>query len=117
MKKITFSILSIVLVTVLAAGATFSAFIDEEVSEDNTFATGNLDLTVDGENGPFSLLFETENMVPGNTYSAGCVELTNAGSTDGVLTLEASNLVSNENGLVEPEETDGDTAGTEVDPS
>jgi predicted ribosomally synthesized peptide with SipW-like signal peptide len=117
MKKILLSVFLIALVVSLAAGATYSQFIDTETSEDNTFSTGSLDLTVDGENDPLSFNFQADNMLPGNTYSGGCVELANAGSSDGILTLKVQNPVSNENGELEPELSDGDVVDTEIDPS
>lgn len=117
MKKILLSLLTIAIVVSATFSTTMALFSDEEVSEGNTFTASTLDLTVNGENNSLSYVYEGENLVPGNTVNAGTVALTNNGDTPGKLILKISNPNSNENGLFEPEETDGDVDGSEIDPT
>ncbi len=117
MRKILLSLLTIGLVVTATAGATRAQFTDTEISTSNTFSTGSLDLQINQQNGPFTMLFSANNMEPGKTYSGGCVTLTNVGSMPGRLALKVQNPVSNENGEFEPELSDGDMIGVEVDPT
>lgn len=117
MRKILTSVLVITLVAILGIGATIAIYSETETTEGNTFTAGILDLTVDGEDDPISFTFSADGMVPGQTYSGGCVDLANVGSIDGKLTVKVSNPVSNENGVIEPESSDGDSVSTEVDPT
>lgn len=116
MKRILLGLLTIFATITLVAGVTRAVFSDTETSTGNTFTAGSLDLEVDGENDPLTFTFSAEDMSPGNTYGS-CVLVENVGSIDGLLTLEVSDPVSNENGLIEPEEDDGDTVATEHDPN
>lgn len=114
------SILALALVALVASatyGSTRANFYDTETSEDNNLTAGTLDLTVDGEDYPLGVVFEAdeEYVVPGETYNLGCVELENVGTIDGLLSLKILNPVSNENGIMEPEEEDGDLPDTEID--
>lgn len=117
MKKILLSLITIALVASVTGGATLAQFNDTETSTGNTFSTGSLDLQINKENGPFTMLFSANGMEPGGTYSGGCVTLTNVGSIPGKLTLKVQNPVSNENDVLEPELSDGDVDGAEVDPT
>lgn len=117
MKRILTSLLVLVAVLVPTVSATLSVFSDTETSTGNTFTAGTLDLEVDGGNDPLGAKFSASNMVPGQKYHAGTVTLSNVGSVDGVLTLMVENPVSNENGLTEAEETDGDILGIQIDPT
>lgn len=107
---------SLVAIAALVGIGAFGVFSDTETAVDNTFTAGTLDLTVNGGDTPITMAFTTDNMSPGNTYDGGCVTLHNEGTIDGVLGVEVANLVSNENGLIEPEIDDGDSDGVEVDP-
>ena len=69
------------------------------------------------ENCPIGMKFSAEGMLPGHSYDTGCVTLTNAGSIPGKLSVKVVNLVSNENGILDAEAAEGDTPGTEVDPT
>jgi predicted ribosomally synthesized peptide with SipW-like signal peptide len=117
MKKILLSVLTIALVAAVTVGATQALFSDTEESTGNTFTAGSLDLKMNGNDGPFTNTFSASNMVPGQRYTAGVVSLSNTGSVDGILGLKILNPVSNENDLIEPELSDGDVAGLEIDPS
>jgi len=117
LKRIILGVFAISLALALAVGATVSQFEDTETSTGNTFTAGSLDLTVGGQDGPFSNYFTATNMAPGHSYIGGCYDVRNAGSLPGALTLKVNNVVSNENGEIEPELSDGDVAATEIDPS
>ena len=116
-KKILISLITIAAVAAIAVGGTVAYFSDTETSTGNTFSTGTLNLKVNGNNGPFTLLFSADNMKPGHDYNAGCVILKNNGSMPGEITVKVTNLESKENGLYEPEISDGDVAGQEIDPT
>ena len=115
MKKGLVLMMTIALVTLLVGSGFAALFSDTETVSANSFAAGSLDLTVDGENGPLTAKFSADNMQPGKFYDGGCVTLTNAGTLPGQLSVMVNNLVSNENDLVEPEISDGDAPGLEVD--
>lgn len=117
MKRILLSIAVIALVSTVSVGATRAFFVDTETVEGNTFSTGNIDLTVDGDNGVIGVQFSSNELIPGETINVGTVELKNEGSIAGKITLQVKNPVSNENGLVEPETSDGDIDGEEIDPT
>jgi len=98
--------LMIVAFAMAAIGAgTFALYSDTETSASNTFTAGTLDLTVDGADEPLPMVWDADNMVPGGVYDGGVVEVRNNGSVAGKVTLEVANVVSNENGLLEPERT------------
>jgi len=117
MLKIIKSLVVIVGVVALAATATGALYSDSEVIASSTFSTGSLDLKVNGEDEPNITPFSVSGMVPSQTYATGCRRLKNVGTIDGTLTVKVSNPVSHENGLLEPEKTDGDLPGQEIDPS
>lgn len=115
MKKGLVLVMTIALVALLVGSGFAALFSDTETVGGNTFTAGSIDLTVDGENDPLTAKFFADNMEPGKFYDAGCVTLTNAGTLPGQLVVKVNNLVSNENDLIEPETSDGDAAGVEVD--
>jgi len=116
-KELLIAILIISVVAALMGSGTFAVFHDTETITGSTFTAGILDLEINGENDPVSFHFEADLMQPGHTYNAGIVTVSNVGNVPGVLSVEVGNLVSDENGLYEPEISDGDTAGTEFDPT
>ena len=117
MKKILLSIGAIVLTAAVATGVTMALYSDTETALGNTFAAGVLDLEINGESANTTARFSADNMAPGETYNAGCVTLSNAGTLDGVLSVMAGNLVSNDNTLTAPEIAAGDLDATEIDPT
>jgi predicted ribosomally synthesized peptide with SipW-like signal peptide len=117
MKKILLSLLTVGLVSVSVFGATRSVFTDTEQVLGNTFTAGSLDLKVNGQDGEITADISAENMLPGNSYDGGCVTLRNAGNLPGKVTVQVSNLVSKDNGVTEPEESDGDLAAQQIDPT
>lgn len=118
MKRIALSVFTIfALVTVVTTG-TRAVFSDTETSVNNTFGAATLDLQVDGEDGDaLTARFTADELVPGTSTSGGCTTLKNVGSVDGTVSVEVNNLVSNDNGLEEPEIEAGDTAATQHDPT
>jgi len=116
-KSLLGSIMVIAVVASMMTIGTHSYYSDTETSVGNTFTAGTLDLKVDGQDGIITCLFSADNMAPGNIYNGGTIKIKNAGSIAGRLTVKVTNLISNENGLLEPEIEDGDTAGNEIDPT
>jgi len=125
MKKILFSLLTIALVGGAAAGATKAYFSDTETSTGNTFTAGTLDLKVNGGDDVLPMTWTANTMVPGTTYNAGTVEVKNTGSVSGKVVLKVANVVSDENGELEPELSYSgigvrygrDLPDTEIDPT
>jgi predicted ribosomally synthesized peptide with SipW-like signal peptide len=105
-KKLSISILAILLVGVLAFGAV-AYFSDTEASTGNTFTAGTLDLQLQN---PVNLAFNLEKIKPGD-QGDGKVTLHNAGNLSGDLIVKIQNLVEDENGVLEPETEAGDPGG------
>lgn len=97
------SLLTVVLVSVVAVGATQAYFSDTETSTGNTFAAGSLDLDVDGNNGTNTVKFTVSGMRPGNQPKA-TYHLNNVGSINGYLDLENIAVTNHENSCVDPED-------------
>ena len=119
MNKKLFRIIVVLLllVGVLGAVSTTAIFQDIENVQDNEHFAGSIDLNVNGQEGNIQGMFSADKMKPGNTYNSGCVTLNNTGDLPGILTVQVANLVSKENGRIEPEISDGDPAGAEFDPT
>lgn len=118
MKKGLVLVMTLTLLTVLVGAGFAALFSDTETVPDNTFTAGSIDLMIDCENcNVTTAKFFADNMKPGGEYDAGCVDLTNVGSLPGKLSVVLTNLVSEENGLIEPEVSDGDLVGQEMDPN
>ena len=120
MKKTLLSLALIVLVGVLAIGATIAQFEDTETSEDNTFTAGTLDLKVNDQDDPSVIHVVKENMVPKPnwTYQGYNQQfnLKNAGSVPGTVSWTIKNVENYENDCNEPEDSLGDitcTAGSD----
>jgi predicted ribosomally synthesized peptide with SipW-like signal peptide len=106
---------SLAVIAAMVGIGAFGVFSDTETTADNQFVAGTLDLKIDGTDSPVTMAFSTANMKPGSVYNGGWVQLHNAGTIDGVVTVQANNLVSNENGLLEPEIDAGDLDGVQID--
>ncbi len=106
-KKLSISILAVLLVGVLAFGAV-AYFSDTETSSGNTFTAGTLDLNIDGQNSNV-IKFNVNKMRPGNQPNSGFV-LKNVGNIEGYLDIENITVVNAENDLIEPEQEAGDTS-------
>jgi predicted ribosomally synthesized peptide with SipW-like signal peptide len=107
MKKILLSLLTIAAVSSSTVGATRAYFSDTETSNENTFAAGNIDLTVDDKNGENVAKFHITNMRPGNQPTAK-YQLKNIGTINGYLDLKNISVTNEENTLIEPETEAGD---------
>ncbi|PIP51914.1 hypothetical protein COX09_04485, partial [Candidatus Beckwithbacteria bacterium CG23_combo_of_CG06-09_8_20_14_all_47_9] len=92
----------------MATGATVAYFSDTETSNSNTFAAGTLDLKVDNQDDPNIVRVTLNNMKPGQTASYQW-NWKNNGTIDGKPWIQLTNVVDNDNGLLEPEQVDGDT--------
>lgn len=116
MKKILFSLMTISLVATVAVGATRAVFSDTEVSEDNTYTAGTLDLKVDDKDGADVVHVVRENMKPQTpwTYQGYNQQwvLKNAGSLPGIVSWTIKNIENTENTCNEPETTLGDVTCT-----
>lgn len=107
MKNIFLSLVLIIMASATAVGATQAYFSDVETSRGNTFAAGSLDLTIDGVNTNV-VKFTRTGMTPDN-QPTGHWTLANIGSVNGYLDIQNVTVVSNENGIIEPESEAGDT--------
>ena len=99
--------LALLLVAALGAIGTGAWFSDTETSNGNTLTAGSLDLKVDGDDTNV-VKFTVNNMRPGNQPKASWT-LANDGTLNGYLDLEDILVTSNENGILEPESSAGDT--------
>jgi len=112
LKRILLSVFAISAVLALVAGATVAQFSDTETSTGNTFTAGDLDLTVDGNNGVNTVKWTVGPMRPGN-QPKGTFHLANEGNVGGYLDLESILVTSHENVIIEPETQAGDVTDTE----
>jgi predicted ribosomally synthesized peptide with SipW-like signal peptide len=108
-KKLSISILALLLVGVLAFGA-FAYFSDTEASTGNSFTAGTLDLNIDGANTNV-VKFNLDKMRPGN-QPIGRYTLKNVGNISGFLDIEDVTVVNLENDLLDPEAEAGDTTAS-----
>lgn len=93
----------------LASGATVAYFSDTESSNGNNFTAGTLNLTVNGNDGINTVLFNVSNLRPGS-QPTGRYTIRNTGSVAGYLDIENVSFASNENGRIEPEVEAGDAS-------
>lgn len=123
MKKILLSILTISAVAALGWGASSAFFSDEETSTGNILVAGAIDLLVDNEsyyNGEFSndtswleptdltnqLFFAFRDLKPGD-YGEDTISL-HVDNNDSWVCADVTLTSNNENGIVDPEDDDGD---------
>jgi len=103
-------------------GGAFAYFDDTETSTGNLFTAGTLDLKVDTDPGPgvtwsdgglpnlnsiSELNAMINNMAPGDSIS-GNFGIKNDGTIEGVADFKVTVTANDDNGLTEPEQTDGD---------
>ena len=108
-KGILMSILMIGVVAMAAGAGTFAYFSDTETSTGNTFTAGTLDLKVNSGDSNV-VMFNVNDVKPGDSGSAE-INLSNAGSLDGYLDINFSNVVDNDPTLTDPEDEVDDTQG------
>ena len=106
-KKILFSLMTLILVVALVGAGTMAWFNDTEVSSGNTFTAGTLDLAIGGENPNLSPDFTLGNLAPGASGTQ-TLALRNVGSLAGFLDLSGISVVDAEG--VNPESETGETA-------
>jgi spore coat-associated protein N len=117
MKKIILSFLTIIGVIAAATVATQAVFSDTETSNDNTFAAGTLNLTVNDHDNTVVEHADISNLYPGwRGYDGNGVpsssikwEVKNIGSLPGNLTVEFANVHNHDNTCIAPETLAGDT--------
>jgi spore coat-associated protein N len=112
MKKIIILSITAIVVIAIASVGTFAYFSDTETSSNNTFTAGTLNLQV-GSADPTTATFAITDVKPGDGVptpaTAADWDLKNTGSINGYLDVSFTNIVDDENGLIEPESSDGDT--------
>jgi spore coat-associated protein N len=94
MKKIVGLTVSALMVMGLIGGGTWAFFSDTESSDNNIFAAGTLDLTINGGNDPVTLL-TVSNLYPGQS-GANHTTLVNAGSIGGTLGIAVDSITNTE---------------------
>jgi len=82
MFKILKSMFTIVAVAAIAAGSTSAYFDDSVAIPGNSFASGTLDLQVNGSDTP-SAIFNLSGLAPGNDISQGVFSVSNVGTLNG----------------------------------
>ncbi|HRN96388.1 MAG TPA: TasA family protein [Candidatus Levybacteria bacterium] len=105
MKKVLLSVLTILAVSAATFGATQALFSDEETSTGNTFTAGTLDLKTNNADGT-TASYTLANIKPGDWNLAGQVVLKNAGSVNGTVSYEITNVRNLENDCLEMEDGD-----------
>lgn len=103
MKKILFSVMTLVLVVGLVGAGAFAYFTDVEKSTGNTMSAGTLDLEIADNNegysnNPVTASYSSPaNLAPGETFESGPVYLKNVGTMDiGFIWARFCNLVHSE---------------------
>lgn len=99
-RKILFSLMTIALVGALVGAGVFAYFSDVEMSEDNTFTAGTLDLKVNTENPWTSTAITAGPMEPGAAASTVDLTVENSGTIAGDLYMRITSVT--------------DTGGTET---
>jgi len=109
-RKILVGILAIGLIALAVGWGTYSQFSDTETSI-TTFSAGSLDLTINDKNG-VPVTFSWSNLKPKDQPKYK-LTLKNIGTIDGYLDISSIVVVSEENGLTEPEIEAGDNSADE----
>jgi len=109
-RKILVGILAIGLIALAVGWGTYSQFSDTETSI-TTFSAGSLDLTINDQNG-VPVTFSWSNLKPKDQPKYK-LTLKNIGTIDGYLDISSIVVVSEENGLTEPEIEAGDNSADE----
>ncbi len=93
MKKILMSLLTVALVSAAVFGATQAYFTDTEIVNNNTFSTGEIDLTTD----PTTTAVTMNNAEPGVWYKTGKIIAKNNSSIETPLKWKVSSEYVNQN--------------------
>ena len=105
MKRAFVSIFTIVAVCAVTVGATMAVMFDEEAVVGNTFAAGQLDLTLSNAQ---SMPFNASGLKPGDTGNGKITLNSLAGNMNGTLDVAFTNYLQAENTCLEPEVSAGD---------
>lgn len=98
------SMFFIAVVAVIGFMTTQALFVDREISEENTFVVGTLDMNVTGENATQAETITVTGLGSQNVTSGGKRwQINNSGSLPGELLFEVSQIQNFENGCNEPE--------------
>ena len=106
-KEILYSILTIGIFASLITAGTFAYFTDTETSIGNSFTAGTIDISVNGQD-HWVETFSLDDMKPGYSQEI-TVEITNTGENPVKIWKIIKNVVTEENGIVEPEQDWYDT--------
>lgn len=101
MFRISKSFFTIMLMAVIAIGATAAYFTDSETVVGNTFAAGTLDLKVDDTDNPTNNI-NISDLKPGESREFTWV-LKNTGSLEGIPSITFGNVENFENSCIDPE--------------
>ncbi|WP_083523467.1 TasA family protein [Methanofollis ethanolicus] len=108
-SRVLYGVMGIALVALFIGGGTYAYFSDTETSTGNTFSAGTLNLSVGSDS---TLPFAFDNLKPGDTgVLADPWRINNTGTIAGNLTITCGEIINNENGLTEPEESVDFTGG------
>lgn len=102
MKKILFSLMTLVLVVGMIGAGAFAYFSDTETSTGNTFTAGTIDIDVGGEN-PWVATYTLDDMKPS---TVGYINFTinNVGGNEVDVWKHIYDVSCDENGIIEPEQ-------------
>ena len=112
-RKVLVAFLVIGLVATMAGAGIYAYFSDTETSGENTFQAGTLDLKVGGQDGTQVVHIELGNIAPGWSREYRWT-LKNAGTLDGRLWFEVTNIENKDNSVTEPEQGAPSEDGTET---
>ena len=102
MNRIINSLLTIGVLSAVIIGGTMSFFSDSEISVNNTFTAGTIDIAVDGQN-PWQGTYNWEDIKPGKEFEMS-FEITNVGENPLKLWKIIKCMQYDDNGVIEPEQ-------------
>lgn len=114
MKKILLSVVSIAIIGAVAFAGTRAYFSDTKTNTGNTFSAGSIDLKVNGDD--VFMPYTVTNLKPGENRGTETYTIKNTGTLPGLLSFKVTNVITNENDLIEPETSAGDAIDTRLDP-
>jgi len=106
-KEILFSILTIGIFASLIGAGTFAYFSDTETSIGNKFTAGTIEISVNGQD-HWIETFSLEDMKPGHSQEITVI-ITNTGENPVKIWKIIKNIITEENGIIEPEQNWYDT--------
>ena len=102
MNRIINSLLTIGVLSAVIIGGTMSFFSDTEVSVNNTFTAGTIDVSVNEEN-PWTETFIWDDVKPAKSFEIN-LTVKNVGENPAKIWKSIKNVVTQENGIIEPEQ-------------